>query len=538
MNTATLQPSAARAARPRAKRILIGTVGGQGGGVLSDWLVHGLLNAGWRATSIGLLGLSQRAGTVTYYCEAIPGQGKPPITSVFATPGDVDLLIGQELLELGRLVFGGFASPGCSIIGNSTRYLTTMEKMPAEGGIYDSAIIARAVQELAPGRHHVVDAQRLVMEAGLPALTSNALLLGAAIASPAFDLPREPFHDAIRKSEVSVKASIAAFDLGYDRVKDGSLPQMMIEGHTDVDGHELARQRRGRLAAGQRKDYDHLLAQAAQLYDPSRGGFKHMHRILAEALYRLIDYQDSAYAADHLARVARMAQQPGADARLLEAYAQHLANWMTYEDGARVAQLKTRPERFERIRRDFGVTGQRYIVTDYLVPDMEQILGGLPAPLAAVIEKIGRSVHPGFDSLKFPLRIKTSGLVGYTLMRGISALRSLRRGSRRYAHEQALLARWEAGIVTQLKKQPQLGWLAAEAGRIVKGYGRVRQDALADLWAFLDEGLPRIERLAQAGGSVDVLGGKALALLAREAASAPAMRAYLAAEEQRSTVAG
>jgi indolepyruvate ferredoxin oxidoreductase beta subunit len=50
----------------RATRILIGTVGGQGGGVLSDWLVKGLLNAGWQAQSIGLLGLSQRAGSVIY----------------------------------------------------------------------------------------------------------------------------------------------------------------------------------------------------------------------------------------------------------------------------------------------------------------------------------------------------------------------------------------------------------------------------------------------------------------------------------------
>nr|ART39771.1 J373 [uncultured bacterium] len=532
MNTATtIAPAGATAlsSRPRAKRILIGTVGGQGGGVLSDWLVHGLLNAGWRATSIGLLGLSQRAGTVTYYCEAIPGQGKTPITSVFATPGDVDLLIGQELLELGRLVFGGFASPTCSIIGNSTRYLTTMEKMPAEGGIYDSGIIARAVAELAPDRHYVVDAQRLVMEAGLPALTSNALLLGAAIASPAFDLPREPFHEAIRKSEVSVKASIAAFDLGYDRVKDGTLPRMMVEGHVTEDGAELARQRRGRLPEGQRKAFDDLLAQSAKRYGDK------MHLVLAEALYRLMDYQDVAYAEEHLARIARMAQQKGADSPdLLAAYAQHLANWMTYEDGARVAQLKTRPERFARIRRDFGVKDQRYVVTDYLVPDMEQILGGLPRPIANLAEKIGRVVSADFDKLKFPLRVKTSGFVGYSLMRGISLLKGMRRSSRRYAHEQTLLARWEAAIVAQAAKSPQLGLLAADAGRIVKGYGRVRLDALTDFWAFLDEGLPRIERLAQSsGGSIDVLGSKALALLAKEAGSAPAMRAYLDAEEQR-----
>ena len=516
------------ASRPRAKRILIGTVGGQGGGVLSDWLVHGLLNAGWRATSIGLLGLSQRAGTVTYYCEAIPGHGKTPITSVFATPGDVDLLIGQELLELGRLVFGGFASPTCSIIGNSTRYLTTMEKMPAEGGIYDSGIIARAVAELAPGRHHVVDAQRLVMEAGLPALTSNAMLLGAAIASPAFDLPREPFHEAIRESEVNVKASIAAFDLGYDRVKDGSLPRMMVEGHATQDGAELARQRRGRLPENQRKAYDDLLAQAAKRYGDK------MHLVLAEALYRLIDYQDVAYAEDHLARVARMAQQKGADSPdLLAAYAQHLANWMTYEDAARVAQLKTRPERFARIRRDFGIKDQGYVVTDYLVPDMEQMLGGMPRGVANFVEKIGRAFNPEFDKLKFPMRIKTSGFWGHSLMRGMSWLKGMRRGSRRYAQEQELLARWASAIVAQAAKHPQLGLLAADAGRIVKGYGRVRQDALADLWSFLDEGLPRIERLMQAGGSVDVLGSKALALLAKEAGSAPAMRAFLDAEEQR-----
>lgn len=97
-----------------------------------------------------------------------------------------------------------------------------------------------------------------------------------------------------------------------------------------------------------------------------------------------------------------------------------------------------------------------------------------------------------------------------------------------------MLARWEAAIVAQAAKSPQLGLLAADAGRIVKGYGRVRLDALTDFWAFLDEGLPRIERLAQSsGGSIDVLGSKALALLAKEAGSAPAMRAYLDAEEQR-----
>jgi indolepyruvate ferredoxin oxidoreductase beta subunit len=247
-----------------------------------------------------------------------------------------------------------------------------------------------------------------------------------------------------------------------------------------------------------------------------------------------MDYQDTQYAEDFLERVAKMAKQPGADANLVEAYAQHLSNWMTYEDGARVAQLKTRPERFERIKQEFGVTGdQRFVVTDYLVPDMEQILGGLPKPIANLAEKIGRMFKSDFDAMKFPIQMNTNGFWGYATMRGISMLRGVRRSSRRYGHEQILLARWEAAIVANLKKSPQLGALAADAGRIVKGYGRVRTDALNDFWIFLDEGLPRIERLVQAGGSMDTLGSKALALLAKEAASAPVMRAFLDAEEQR-----
>lgn len=514
----------------RATRVLIGTVGGQGGSVLSDWLVHGLLNAGWRAMSIGLLGLSQRAGTVTYYCEAMPGGGKTPVTSMFATPGDVDLILGQELLELARIVFGGFAAPGCSIIGNSARYLTTLEKLPAEGGIYDAQIIARAVAALAPDRHYLFDAQRLVLEAGLPALTSNAILLGAAIASPAFDLPREPFHDAIRTAEVDVKANIAAFDLGHDRVRNGTLPRMMIEGHQVGDWRELSRQRAGRLGGASNRDaYQQLLAAAERDFPPAA------MRVLAEALYRLIDYQDIRYAEDFVARLRAITAKNQIDERSLVAYARHLATWLTYEDAPRVAQLKTRRERFAWIEQDFGVKQQRYVVTDYLVPDMEQILGALPAPLAQVVSKVGRAVKPGFDELKFPLRIKTSTALGYWTMRSIAVMRNGRRKSLRHAQEQLLISRWEQAAAQWRARDPRIGFFATEAARVVKGYGRVRHQALADLWAFLDQGIPWLAQAAASGANIEAVGTKALELLAQEAGSAKACLEYLQQAVQGST---
>jgi indolepyruvate ferredoxin oxidoreductase beta subunit len=509
--------------KQRATRVLIGTVGGQGGGVLSDWLVHGLLNAGWRATSIGLLGLSQRAGTVTYYCEAMPGSGKTPVSSMFATPGDVDLIIGQELLELARIVFGGFAAPGCAIVGNSARYLTTMEKMPAEGGVYDSQIIAAAVQALAPGRHYLFDAQRLVLEAGLPALTSNAMLLGAALASPAFDLPAAPFHEAIRKSEVNVKANIAAFDLGYQRVKDGSMPRLMVDGHKVLDWTELARQRAGRFTlARERASYEQLLAGAARQFPAP------VLLVLAEALYRLIDFQDARYAEAYLEQLGALTARDGANEAMTAAYARNLGTWLTYEDAARVAQLKTRRERFERIAQDFEVGTTRFVVTDYLVPDTEQILGALPVSLARLVERIGSAVKPGFSDMKFPLRIKTSSVPGFWAMRTVAALRHLRRGSRRHADELRLIGRWQDAVTHWRGHGAPLALLAADAARVVKGYGRVRHQALDDLWAFLDQGMPMLAELGARGADVEAVGAKALTLLAKEAGSAPACLDYLA----------
>jgi Gpi18-like mannosyltransferase len=56
---------------------------------------------------------------------------------------------------------------------------------------------------------------------------------------------------------------------------------------------------------------------------------------------------------------------------------------MTYEDAVRVAQLKTRAGRFERIRRDKGVGKGEIVVTDYLKPDLDEIYGVLPYRLVA-----------------------------------------------------------------------------------------------------------------------------------------------------------
>src|SRR4029078_10480788 len=58
--------------------ILIAALGGQGGGVLTDWIVHAARGDGALAQATSTPGVSQRTGATTYYIEiARPPVGAP-----------------------------------------------------------------------------------------------------------------------------------------------------------------------------------------------------------------------------------------------------------------------------------------------------------------------------------------------------------------------------------------------------------------------------------------------------------------------------
>ncbi|MFT4003972.1 MAG: hypothetical protein QM684_27400, partial [Rhizobium sp.] len=69
-------------------------MGGQGGGVLADWIV-GLAEAeGWMAQTTSVPGVAQRTGATIYYIEMLPARdGHEPIFSLMPTPGDVDVVM-------------------------------------------------------------------------------------------------------------------------------------------------------------------------------------------------------------------------------------------------------------------------------------------------------------------------------------------------------------------------------------------------------------------------------------------------------------
>lgn len=483
-------------------RVLIGTVGGQGGGVLSDWLIHGLLNAGWDAMSVGLLGMSQRGGTVTYYCEASPEKKPGRVNSVFAVPGDVNMIIGQELLELGRFLSMGYAAPDCIIVGNTRRTLATLEKMPAENGIYDSSVIISAAKQLSPDHHYLCDAQEVVASAGLSELSSNALLLGMAVGSPTLQLTAPPFFDAIRSSRVNVEANLKAFEMGFALAKAGNSSTVADEAQQ----------------SGKQPDPVVLLAEDRQWHERIErhlaGSAAELVTLLREATSFLADYQDEDYAAEYLKRVEQINRLPGMRPAAVEAFARQAALWMGYEDIPRVAQLKVAPQRLSGLHAEHSRSGTDTVkVTEFLCPDLEQVRGLLPTRWTYLLD---RHFGGGQDKA-WAMRIDTTSVRGYWMLKLLSGLRRWRRHSSRYQEEMQALERWTGYIRSWQARSPELGQLVAEAGRVVKGYGRVRRMAYTDLWGFCDRVLPLLAQSGAQGETLLTNGRRYLKLLAAEA---------------------
>jgi indolepyruvate ferredoxin oxidoreductase beta subunit len=491
--------------KKQSLRVLIGTVGGQGGGVLSDWLIHGLLNANWNAVSIGLLGLSQRAGTVTYYCEASSDKESKVVNSMFAVPGDVNLFIGQELLELGRLLSSGYASEDCVIVGNLGRTYTTLEKMPSEAGVYDSSIIVEAAESLSPSNNYLIDAPAFVTANNLQNLTSNAFLLGVVVASKVIDLPPDPFVKAIEDSEVNVKGNIQAFHLGYRMFKEGKI-------HPGIN--QMVEEEKSTSFPDEKKSLS-----TYQLPELILGKCSEQTiQLIRFACDRLENYQDKKYVQSYLQMIEEVQGQKQVLEGTVNAFVKNAALWLCYEDIPRVGQLKTDPDRYRKVFKEHGI-GSRHVVkiTDFFVPDVEQLVGMLPKPLASIVKRAGVLFSSDFENKSFPLRIQSTSILGYWSLRLLAIGRYWRRSSLRHQTEMQHFNYWFNSLKRVQDQSPVVAEIVAELGRVVKGYGHVRVKAINDVYVFIDKAIPHLLMLEKQGFDIDSLGKKALSVLAGEA---------------------
>jgi indolepyruvate ferredoxin oxidoreductase beta subunit len=98
----------------RATSVAILAMGGEGGGVLADWIVDVAEHAGYRAQTTSVPGVAQRTGATIYYVEIFPASDREPVLALMPVPGEVDVVIASELMEAGRAVQRAYRISGRS----------------------------------------------------------------------------------------------------------------------------------------------------------------------------------------------------------------------------------------------------------------------------------------------------------------------------------------------------------------------------------------------------------------------------------------
>jgi indolepyruvate ferredoxin oxidoreductase beta subunit len=429
----------------RSITVLVAALGGEGGGVMADWLMHAATACGFPAQATSIPGVAQRTGATTYYLEIFPAKrellgGREPVMSLTPSPGNVDVMVASELLEAGRAIQNGFVSPErTTLIASTHRIYATVEKMQMADGRFASDRVLAAAKQLAR-RAVLFDMRQLAQDSGT---VINAVLFGAIAGSGALPIPRAVCEAAIRRAGKGAEASLRGFTAGYD------------------------------IAAG---------ARAAPGAAP-RPLPPETREILELGAARLRDYQGEAYARLYLERVATLGD---ADPGLIGETGRQLALWMSYEDIIRVADLKTRRSRFERVRRETGAQdGEPVVVIDYLKPGVEEVASLLPPSLGrrllAWAERRGK-----LDAYNVGMHVKTSGVFGYLLMRCLAWLKPWRPRSLRYAEEQVLIERWLAAVRAAAPRSTALALEIAECAGLLKGYGETHRRGRSNFLAILD----------------------------------------------------
>ena len=475
----------------RPVSILIGALGGHGGGVLTEWIVGAAARAGYPAQSTSIPGVAQRTGATTYYVEIFPERaeaGRPePVFSLYPTPGDVDVIVASELLEAARAVEMDYASPGrTTVIASTHRLFSIAEKSVPGDGIVPREGLEAAIRALAR-RFIAFDALALARQHQTEV---NALLLGALAASEVVPMTAADFEAAIRDGGVAVDRNVRGLEAGIELVAAGEAGE-----GTPRRERPWSEVRAERAAAlGPRGAAFLALAARTEAEFPEA-----LHAVLGESLARLIDYQDARYAESFLERVRRVrALDPGT--RLTQVFARRLAVWMTYEDAIRVADLKTRRGRFERIRREQGAPeGAVLVVTDYLKPDLDELYGLLPVSIGGPIARWAERRWPG-GRPTIGQHVKTTSVLGFLRVWLLARLRRLRPSSLRRQRELALMGRWEEAVLAAARLDEPLAGEVAELATVVRGYGEVRRRLFAAAERFIDETVrPAMEADRQAG---------------------------------------
>jgi len=457
--------------------VLIAALGGEGGGVLTQWIVSAAAQAGFPVQSTSIPGVAQRTGATTYYIEILPVPtrelgGRRPVLALTPGVGDIDIAVASELLEAGRTVASGFVTrERTQVIGSLSRFYAMDEKIAMGDGRLDQDKLIKVIKDHAKDTL-LVDMEALARQSGS---IINAVMLGAIAGCGRLPLKREQFEMAIREDGKSVDNNLRGFRAGYEAA------------HAKLEAARIPAKKKS--ASPTPALVEHEVARTFPAVAQVNG---------LEGVRRLIHYQNVAYAWLYLSRlrpIIEVDQLSNAQGKLVKEVARHLAVRMSYEDVVRVAQAKIAPARMQRIAQDeLHVNGEPFSVHDFLKPGIEELCQLLPSFLARPI--LRQAERRGWlGRVYFGMEINSTSVSGFLRFLMLAKLRWLRPYGHRFKQEQQQIESWMALVREGARHSTGLALEIAECARLIKGYGDTHARGLANYRAIED----RVIRPALAG---------------------------------------
>ena len=475
---------------------------------MTEWIIDAARRSGFAAQSTSIPGVAQRTGATTYYIEVFPTpiallNGKRPVFSLNPVPGALDALLSSELLETTRQIGNGMTSQARTrVISSSARALTTAERMHAGDGRLDSAQLVQIVKRHSQS-HTIIDMPALARQAGTMV---SAVMLGAVAGSGIFPFARADFEAAVAAgsapSNPQTQASLRGLGLGFEALAPSA--------------HQIPHQMPDHMLSQMQADAPLAPAQATPATAPEPA-LPHallaqfpqaLHAILALGYARVLDYQDAAYGQLYTERMLRIvaAEQAGDSAGAQQhatarETARWLALWMAFDDIVRVADLKSRASRWQRVKTEVKAKpDDLLLVFDHFKPGVPEFAALLPTALAnRLIAWDRQRALSGKEAWALPLKIGSHSVLGMLSLRALASLRWLRLRGSRYALEQQLIQAWLAAIESGAQRHWQLGYEIAQCGRLIKGYGSTNErgkESLAHILGHLAQGAEAVRAAA------------------------------------------
>jgi indolepyruvate ferredoxin oxidoreductase beta subunit len=456
MNDLSRTPTRFTTERPIC--IAVMAMGGQGGGVLADWIVELAESQNWHAQSTSVPGVAQRTGATIYYVEMLPPKaGRAPILSLMPAQGEVDIVLAAELMEAGRSILRGLVTPDrTTLIASTHRLYSTAEKEKPGDAIADPNVVVEAAG-VAAKRVIAFDMESLANKNNS---VISACLFGTLAASGTLPFPRDSFEAIIKSGSRGAESSLKAFRAAFDQAAQPPAAARPVV-------KKPAKRFAPLPATTGRTDLDKLLARIRQFPAP-------LHDMLFAGVKKLTEFQDPAYANEYLDRVTTIYELDRANGGTAKSYAltaaaaKYVAIAMTYDDVIRVADLKTRPTRYDRVLRDNSVgEGQIVYTTEYMHPRLEEVAGTMPAPLGRFLE-----AHPTLFGWAFRKgrRVRSGTIHWFLMLYVLSALKPIRRTTLRHKRERAHVDKWLALAAAHVTENYDLAVEVIGARRLIKGY--------------------------------------------------------------------